>query len=76
MDKPGAGGQHPGIYYRRVRRNHKAELLYFPRSSVLPALPLWGQGGGEGGGEGGGGQAWDSLFSDLDEAPLHTSLEQ
>lgn len=41
----GAGGWHPGIYYRRVRRSHKAEHLYFPRSSVLPALPLWGRGG-------------------------------
>lgn len=39
---------------------------------VLSSLPcLCG-----GGGEGVEGKAWDSLFSDLDEAPLHTSLEQ
>lgn len=66
----GAGGVHPGTHYRRVRGSHKAECLYFPTSAVLPALPLWGWG------EGVEGKAWDSLFSDLDEAPLHTSLEQ
>lgn len=47
---------------------------------VLSSLPCLCGGRGEvkgvGGWGGGGGKAWDSLFSDLDEAPLHTSLEQ
>lgn len=45
----GAEGRHPGTHYQRVRGSYKAESLYFPRSSVLPALPLSGVGGlGEG----------------------------
>ena len=65
----GAGGRHPGTHYQRVRGSYKAGSLYFSRSSVLPALPLLGVGGSWG-------KAGDSLFSDLDEAPLQTSLEQ
>lgn len=40
---------------------------------VLSSLPCLCGGGG---GREWRGEAWDSLFSDLDEAPLHTSLEQ